>query len=89
MESLTHQLYVEHCKRSIRGAGHDDLDGIKSLALMLLEKWSEAHGFSARAAWKLGEMEREIGDLRRRLVEIQSSTVGFGSRPTFRGAQRS
>jgi hypothetical protein len=75
MQSLTHQLHVEHCKRSIRSAAAEDLDGLKSLALMLLEKWSESHQFSSRAAWKLGEMEREIGDLRRTVVEIQTPGV--------------
>jgi hypothetical protein len=88
MESLTHQLHVEHAKRSIRNAEPEDLSGLKSLALMLLEKWSEAHGFSARAAWKLGEMEREIGDLRRTVVELQSSGISFGARPALRRAER-
>jgi hypothetical protein len=75
MQSLTHELHVEHCKRSIRSATPEDLDGLKSLALMLLEQWSEAHKFSSRAAFKLGEMERQIGDLRRTIVEIQSPGV--------------
>lgn len=87
MDSLTHQLHTEQCKRTIRGAGPGDLDGLKSLALMLLEKWSEAHGFSARAAWKLGEMEREIGNLRRKLVELQASEVSIGPRAAHGGTE--
>lgn len=87
MESLARQLHFEQCKRIIRGAGHGNLDELKSIALMLLEQWTAAHGFSARAAWKLGEMEREIGDLRRKLVELQASEVSIGPRAAHGGTE--